>query len=150
MQGINNNCLNLSIRIKFHEKFHELLTNYPNVLKNIWIVNEVIFPLKSDIKKKKRIKTLNESLKYGTPESDFHFYSSLNKMKWNQMPNDETLVSDKNFSLKIKENIFEAESKSLNVKKHVHTFFAFNKECEKSLPFIIFPQGKNLIFYFQN
>ena len=141
MSDFNNNCLNLNIRVRFHQKFHEILKKDANVLKNIWLLNEIIFPLKSDIRKIKKAKIVNES-KYAMPKSDISFYSSLIKNKNDSFQNDDHLVDSSNFSLEIKEALEEIDTHTLANKKHVHTLYAFNKECLRSPPLIIFPQSE--------
>jgi hypothetical protein len=137
MSDINNNNTsdynlntNLYARFKFHHEFHEILKNNEKILSDIWILNEIIFPFKSD-SKKQPIK-FNDLLKFSPPLNDYKYHTNQSKSKSDTFENGDT-----------KENSLKANNKQTSTKKNaIHSFVALNKEGHLSPPLIIFPKNE--------
>jgi hypothetical protein len=122
MNDINNNSLveiDLHAKFKFHQEFFEILSNHDNILKNIWILNEIVFPFKND-HKKQPVK-FADLLKYAPPLNDYSYYTNQKKLN---------------------RNFLEHEYKPLSPKKFTHTLIALNKEGRLSAPLILFPKNE--------
>jgi hypothetical protein len=158
-------------REKFHNKLINLLNENKSLINDVWIVNQQIIPLASNVTNNQQCGFLK--FKYLTPENDYSVYSyilkAVNQYLFNvyededfsesssKLKEQEELINSlsdlgmDNMSIPIDKlhadyllsspNINETPTNYIQ-KNHVHLCYAFNRNAMTSLPLIVFPRNE--------